>query len=228
HSQTGKSDALAGTKQALPIERRKPLTEMINRTTIIRTKRVLIGATLMIGSALLCFSGHSLAWFGQSSLVPVINPQACSYDVTTGRLTIKGENFQRGATVILKAAAGQISIGSVKVKTAGKIFVNGVAEADINSGIDVTVVNPDGSASSTVHLNLSASDDGKLTEADVKTIIAQAVAQAEASELKATIAVVDKEGNILGIFRMTGARNDITIGGGTRCAPSNSLNNPNW
>ncbi len=180
----------------------------------------------MIGSALLCFSSHSLAWFGQSSLTPVINPQACSYDATTGRLTIKGENFLRGAIVTLKAPAGQISIGSVKVKSAGKIFVNGVAEADINSGIDVTVINPDGSASQEIHLNLSGADDGKLTEADVKTIIAQAVAQAEASGFKATIAVVDKEGNILGIFRMTGARNDITIGAGTRCAASNSLNNP--
>jgi uncharacterized protein GlcG (DUF336 family) len=96
----------------------------------------------------------------------------------------------------------------------------------LKDGVDVTVINPDGSASQTVHLGLSVSDDSKLTADDVKKIIAQAVAQAEASGLKATIAVVDKEGNILGIFRMTGARNDITIGVGTRCSASNRINNP--
>jgi len=182
---------------------------------------------MLVAAALLCFSGQSLAWLGQTlGPAPVINAQACSYDAAGGRLIIKGENFQRGATVSLKAPAGQINIGSVKVKGGGKIFVNTVAEADVADGVDVTVTNPDGGVSLTVHLIISATDDKRLTADDVKKIIAQAVAQGEASGLKATISVVDKEGNILGIFRMTGARNDITIGIGTRCAKSNSINNP--
>ncbi|MFY9558577.1 MAG: heme-binding protein [Blastocatellia bacterium] len=114
----------------------------------------------------------------------------------------------------------------MKVKGGGKIFVDEVGEADLVDGLDVTVTNPDGAVSQTVHLVIAAADDTRLTDADVKRVIAQAVAQAESSGFKATISVVDKEGNILGIFRMTGARNDITIGGGTRCAASNSLNNP--
>src|SRR5437870_3236588 len=150
---------------------------------IISTTNLPLAAVILSATTLLILSGHSL---GQSSLNPIINPQACSYDPTTRRLTIKGENFQRGATVTLKAPAGPISLGSVKVKGATKIFVNDVSRADIGSGIDVTVINPDGSASLPAHLELGVSDDRSLSEDDVKTIIAQAVAQAEASGLKAT------------------------------------------
>ena len=199
----------------------------MTKRVIPKTRRLLANASLFIAAALLCFSGNTLAWLGQSSgPAPVINPQACSYDAGTGRLTIKGENYQHGATVSLKAPAGQITIGNVKVKNAGKIFVNNVSEADVRDGVDVTVTNPDGGVSLTVHLIITADDNSKLTADDVKKIIAQAVAQGEASGLKATISIVDKEGNILGIFRMTGARNDITISAGKRCAASNTINNP--
>lgn len=198
---------------------------MTRRSLMKIRKGWLTSAIVLAASGLLC--SHSLARLGESpGPAPVINPQACSYNATSGRLTIKGENFQRGATVTLRVPAGQINIGSVKVKSSGKIFVNNLAEADLKDGVDVTVINPDGSASQPVHLVLSVSDDSKLTENDVKKIIAQAVAQSETSGLKATIAVVDKEGNVLGIFRMTGARNDVTIGVGRQCAASNSINNP--
>lgn len=199
---------------------------MIKPRVTPKGRRLLTGGLLLTIAVWLCFSGHSLAWFGQFGLAPVIDPQACSFDAATSRLIIKGDNFQRGAIVTLKAPAGPISLSSVKIKSSAKLFVNDISETQIAGGVDVTVINPDGASSPTVHLLFSASDDRKLTEDDVKKIIAQGVAQAEASGLKATIAVVDKEGNVLGIFRMTGARNDITIGGRTRCAGSNSINNP--
>lgn len=44
-----------------------------------------------------------------------------------------------------------------------------------------------------------------LTVSDVQTIIAQAVSQAVALNQKITVAVTDKEGNLLGVFTMTGA-----------------------
>lgn len=44
-----------------------------------------------------------------------------------------------------------------------------------------------------------------LTVADVQTIIAQAVSQAVSLNQKVTVAVTDKEGNLLGVFAMTGA-----------------------
>ncbi|MDB5716792.1 MAG: hypothetical protein JWM38_219, partial [Sphingomonas bacterium] len=45
-----------------------------------------------------------------------------------------------------------------------------------------------------------------LTSAEVGTIIAQAATEAKARDLPSVIAVVDRVGNVLGIFTMTGAR----------------------
>ncbi len=50
-----------------------------------------------------------------------------------------------------------------------------------------------------------------LTQADVERVIAQAVAEAQARHLPATVAVVDRVGNVLGVFRMNGAATTTTI-----------------
>jgi len=50
-----------------------------------------------------------------------------------------------------------------------------------------------------------------LTVADVEAVIAQAVAEAQAHNVAATVAVVDRVGNVLGVFRMNGAQTAITI-----------------
>jgi uncharacterized protein GlcG (DUF336 family) len=199
---------------------------MFRKRVIAPKSRFLKGAGLAMAIAFVCLGSHSLAWFGQSGPAPVINAQACSYDQASVRLIIKGENFQRGATVTLKAPAGPISVSSVKVKSSAKLFVNNISQAQISDGVDVTVVNPDGTSSITVHLLLSASDDGKLSEDDVKKVIAQAVAQSEASGLKATVAVVDKEGNVLGVFKMNGAPDNTRVGGASSCAPSGCASLP--
>jgi uncharacterized protein GlcG (DUF336 family) len=52
-----------------------------------------------------------------------------------------------------------------------------------------------------------------LTAADVQLIIAQAVAKAQQIGFLATIAVLDQEGNVLGVFKMNGARSDVRLGG---------------
>ncbi len=53
-----------------------------------------------------------------------------------------------------------------------------------------------------------------LSVAEVKDILAQAVAEAGARGAAATIAVVDRSGNPLGVFRMTGADFALTTDGG--------------
>ena len=53
-----------------------------------------------------------------------------------------------------------------------------------------------------------------LTEAEVRRVIAQAVAEAQARNVKATIAVVDRMGNPLAIYEMTGAPATIAISSG--------------
>lgn len=170
---------------------------------------ILTLAIALAAGASLLTERHAFARF-QSSLAPVINLEACSFDSSSGKLTLKGQNFQKGASVELRSSLGQVTHGKAKVKNSGKIVISAVAEADLASGVDVTITNPDG-ASVTVHLEVTASDDGRLTEDNVKQVISQAVAQAEASGLKATVAVVDKEGNVLGVFAMTGARADTVI-----------------
>ena len=53
-----------------------------------------------------------------------------------------------------------------------------------------------------------------LTVAEVQQIISQAVAEAQARGAKGTIAVVDRVGNVLAVFRMTGAATTFTISSG--------------
>lgn len=50
-----------------------------------------------------------------------------------------------------------------------------------------------------------------LTEANVRTIIGQAVAEAQARGQKATIAVVDRVGNVLAVYAMAGAAPTVAI-----------------
>ena len=50
-----------------------------------------------------------------------------------------------------------------------------------------------------------------LTAADVQDVIARAVAEAQARNAPATIAVVDRVGNVLGVFVMTGAPATFTV-----------------
>jgi uncharacterized protein GlcG (DUF336 family) len=53
-----------------------------------------------------------------------------------------------------------------------------------------------------------------LTVGDVQQVIAQAAAEAQARSMPATIAVVDRVGNVLGVFQMTGAPDTITVTSG--------------
>ena len=55
---------------------------------------------------------------------------------------------------------------------------------------------------------------GTLTTGDVQTIIAQAVSAAASLNRAVTVAVTDKEGNVLGVFRMMGAAATTQLRGG--------------
>ncbi len=50
-----------------------------------------------------------------------------------------------------------------------------------------------------------------LTQADVGRVLAQAVFEAQARGARATIAVTDRVGNVLAVFRMTGAATTVTV-----------------
>ncbi|HEX7318081.1 MAG TPA: heme-binding protein [Pyrinomonadaceae bacterium] len=57
---------------------------------------------------------------------------------------------------------------------------------------------------------------GNITSAEVQTVIAQAVSAAASLNRPVTVAVTDREGNVLGAFRMTGAPTTTRISGGGR------------
>jgi uncharacterized protein GlcG (DUF336 family) len=62
-----------------------------------------------------------------------------------------------------------------------------------------------------------------LSAAEVQRIIAQAVGEARARNVPAIVAVTDRVGNVLGIFRMNGARSRMLT---SRLTATNELNNP--
>jgi uncharacterized protein GlcG (DUF336 family) len=57
---------------------------------------------------------------------------------------------------------------------------------------------------------------GNLTTSEVQAVIAQAVSAAAALGRAVTVAVTDREGNVLGLFRMTGAAATTRVSGGGR------------
>src|SRR5215813_9369621 len=192
-----------------------------------RLGRTTTALFVLIAIVMVCFSGHSAAWLIQSGPTPQVTSDTAVYDPDGGRLVIRGLNFQKGATVLIRNQAGPISFDHSKVKGSTKIIISSLLADDLRDGIDVTVTNPDGSTSTMAHITVEiAADESKLTADDVRKIIQQAVAQADASGLKVTIAVTDKEGNVLGVFKMSGARSDITIGIGTRCAAPGNFSPP--
>ncbi len=93
--------------------------------------------------------------------------------------------------------------------------INVALPSNAPGGVVDLVLSADGRLSNTVQLRLAgevAQAAESLTVTDVQTIIAQAVTKAQQIGLKVTLAVVDHEGNVLGVFKMTGARADTIIG----------------
>jgi uncharacterized protein GlcG (DUF336 family) len=60
----------------------------------------------------------------------------------------------------------------------------------------------------------------RLGTAEVGAVIARAVAEAQARGAAATIAVVDRSGNVLGVFRMNGAASAVRVGTGSAAGVS--------
>jgi uncharacterized protein GlcG (DUF336 family) len=193
---------------------------MIKKIPILkRNGRMIKTVGVLAAVMVLCLSGNWLSLMAQSGATPFVNAQSAVYDESSGRVIIKGQNFNRQALVALSTPAGPLAGARIKIKGSKKIYVSNINRSDIEDGLDVMVTNPDGSSSGLIHVSVAlAVDPGKLTADDVRTVIAQAVAQAEASGLKVTIAVTDKEGNVLGVFKMRGALADSKVGIGTRCA----------
>jgi len=68
-----------------------------------------------------------------------------------------------------------------------------------------------------------AQNDQILTQGEVAQVIGRAIAEAQAQGAPATIAVVDRSGNVLGVYQMNGANPQVTISSGRGLAAGNGL-----
>jgi len=119
--------------------------------------------------------------------------------------------------VIVRLPEGIGDVGDVLVR----IFYKGVASNRVRLGIghigggppdDPGAVPTPGPVDTEISINPITA--GTLTPDEVRTIIAQAVSTAVALNRTVTVAVTDREGNPLGVFRMTGAPTLVQIRGG--------------
>jgi len=94
---------------------------------------------------------------------------------------------------------------STAVLAALSLSLAGCGGGDTGSGVGGSPT-PTPSPATSAGLNFTAPAQESLSAADVQKIIAQAVGEAQARNLPSVIAVTDRVGNVLGVFRMNGAK----------------------
>lgn len=106
-------------------------------------------------------------------------------------------------------------MGSVRISllAASLAWVLGGCSGSSNTGSTAGTAPPPAAGSGDSGCTGSCvSADSFLTVNDVNRVIAQAVAEASARNERAVIAVVDRVGNVLGVYRMNGARLTVRVG----------------
>ena len=126
-------------------------------------------------------------------------------------------NQDWATSVVVKLDEQMEDVGDVLVR----IYYKGIASNRVRVGIghvgggppdDLGAVPTPGPAALVIPTNPITA--GTLTTGEVQTIIAQAVSAAVALNKSVTVAVTDREANVLGVFRMTGAPSLVQIRGG--------------
>jgi len=131
------------------------------------------------------------------------------YPLTVEHLgMVPGQEWMHSITVRLHDEMGDVGDVLMRVR------YNGVASNRVRVGVGHVGGGPPNDAGSiptpapaaTVPTpNTNPITAGTLSTSDVQTVIAQAVSAAVALNRPVTVAVTDKEGNVLGVFTMTGA-----------------------
>jgi uncharacterized protein (TIGR03437 family) len=165
----------------------------------------------------------ALTTFDGSFFETITNPDGTAKPVNPGSMwrpnymTIFSTGLRHGNNM-------RVRFGSVEVTPlyagpqgsfAGLDQVNVMIPPNLPGGLtDITLL-ADGQTSNLTQFQLAGqtqTSPNALSVSDVQTIIAQAVAKAQQMGFPVTVAVTDLEGNVLGVFKMTGARNDILVG----------------
>src|SRR4051812_34157026 len=120
-------------------------------------------------------------------------------------------------SIIVRLNDDMGDLGDVLVK----ITYKGLSSNRVRVGIGHTGDGPEDDAGAVPtpgttdpHFSTNPITAGNLTTDDVRTLISQAVSAAVALNRAVTVAVTDKEGNVLGLFSMTGAPSNVVIHGG--------------
>jgi uncharacterized protein GlcG (DUF336 family) len=131
---------------------------------------------------------------------------------------VPGQEWMRSITMRLDDAMSDV--GDVLVR----VTVRGVASNRVRVAIghvgggladDAGSIPTPAFAAAAPTPNTNPITAGNLNEDDVRAVIAQAVSTAVALNRAVTVAVTDKEGNVLGVFKMTGATDRTQFRGGT-------------
>ncbi len=125
-------------------------------------------------------------------------------------------NQSWATAIVVKLDEKLADAGDVLVR----IYLRGVASNRVRVGIGHVGGGPPDDPGAvptpgpTGEFNINPVTAGTLTPTEVETIIAQAVSAAVAMNRAVTVAVTDREGNVLGLFSMTGAPSMVQFRGG--------------
>lgn len=154
---------------------------------------------------------------------PVINADGSARPVDPGSvwhpnyLTLFGTGLRRATG--LRVRVGGIDVTPMYAGPQGDFAgldqINVAIPSNLAGGTIDLLLSGGGMASNTVQLRVqgpTAVTQSALTESNVQQIIAQAVGRAQQLNIAVTVAVVDHEGTVLGVFRMNGAPTSTRIG----------------
>ncbi len=165
----------------------------------------------------------ALTTFDGVSYEPVVNADGSTRPVncgTPGRpnyLLLFGTGLRRAGNVKVRIGGAELTpaFAGAQGSLAGLDQINVIIPPNTPGGMTDISINAEGRTSNIVQLLMQPPlqpPPVALSAADVQTVIAQAVARAQQVGLNVTVAVTDKEGNALGVFRMNGAPATTRIG----------------
>ncbi|KAF0247882.1 MAG: hypothetical protein FD167_2712 [bacterium] len=169
----------------------------------------------------LCFGlilAISLTWgyknpTANTSTDPLIDREKTVLKPSKKQLLIVGENFESSMAIELANKKGILTKGQANFQNSNTIIISGVGKSDFPDGVaTIKLRNSKGvEIKERVAVIPSAIGPSPLTEADIRQIIGQGVAQAQNLGLAGTFTVVDREGNILAIYQMKGASKTVVV-----------------
>lgn len=189
------------------------------------------GAVQIVGSSPAVFTSSftgrglpvALTTFDGASYDGVVNPDGSARPVSPGSawrpnyLLLFGTGLRHSGNLRIRIGGQELTpmYNGAQGSFAGLDQVNVALPPNLPGGLTDIVITSDNRSSNIVQLRIQGealATQAGLTQSDVETIISQAVGKAQELGRRITVAVTDKEGNVLGVFRMTGAPATTRIG----------------